>query len=92
MPMARRFNEKIAIDLKSWKGKYILHMIDMFTRLSVSVFINSKFPPVVVEKIIQHWIGAGWGVMDVIFFIMVENSIILKCVRCLVFSISIYYC
>eukprot|EP00795_Rhopilema_esculentum_P002321 gene2321-biopygen11363 len=68
MPMASRFNEKIAIDLKSWKGKYILHMIDMFTRLSVSVFINSKSPPVVVEKIIQHWIGAGWGVMEGIFF------------------------
>ena len=40
MPMATRFNEKVAMDLKSWKGKYIRHMIDMFTRLSISVFIS----------------------------------------------------
>lgn len=68
MPMASRFNEKVAMDLKSWKGKYILHMIDMFTRLSVSVFINRKTSEEVVENVLQHWIGAGWGVMEGIFF------------------------
>ena len=54
MPMATRFNEKVAMDLKSWKGKYILHMIDMFTRLSISVFINRKTPEEVVENVLQH--------------------------------------
>ena len=49
MPMATRFTEKVAMDLKSWKVKYILHMIDMFTRLSISVFINRKTPEEVVE-------------------------------------------
>ena len=68
MPMANRFNEKVAMDLKSWKGKYILHMIDMFTRLSVSVFINNKTPSEVAENILMHWIAAGWGVMEGIFF------------------------
>ena len=43
-------------------------MIDMFTRPSLPVFVNSKSPPVFVEKIIQHWIGAGWGVMEGIIF------------------------
>ena len=42
MPMAYRFNEKVAMDLKSWKGQYILHMIYIFTRFSVSVFIKEK--------------------------------------------------
>ena len=44
MPLARSFNEKVAMDLKRWKGKYIFHLIDMFTRLSVSVFIRNKTP------------------------------------------------
>ena len=68
MPMASRFNEKVAMDLKSWKGKYILHMIDMFSRLSVSVFINHKTPKEVAEGILEHWIAAGWGVMEGLFF------------------------
>ena len=68
MPMPTRYNEKVAMDLKSWKGKYIIHMIDMFTRLSISVFINRKNPEEVVENVLQHWIGAGWGVMEGIFF------------------------
>ena len=42
MPMAREFNEKVAMDLKKWKGMWILHMIDMWSRFSVSVFIKRK--------------------------------------------------
>ena len=30
-PMAQSFNEKVAIDLKHWNGKYILHMVDMYS-------------------------------------------------------------
>ena len=64
MPLASSFNEKVAMDLKSWKGIYILHLIDMFTQLSVSVFIRNKTPQEVVENVLQHWIGEGWGVME----------------------------
>ena len=70
-PLASSFNEKVAMDLKSWKGKYILHLTDMFTRLSVSLFIRSKTPQEVVENVLQHWIGAGWGVME---GILVDNG------------------
>ena len=43
LPMANKFNDKVVLDLKIWKGgKYILHMIDMFSRLSVSVFIEIR--------------------------------------------------
>ena len=68
MPMANRFNERVAMDLKSWKGKYILHMIDMITKLNISVFMNHKTSKEVAENILQHWIAAGWGVMEGIFF------------------------
>ena len=43
-------------------------MIDMFTRLSISLFINRKTPEEVAENVLQHWIGAGWGDMEGIFF------------------------
>ena len=54
MPMANRFNERVAMVLKILKRNYILHMIDMFTRLTVSVFINNKTPNEVAENILMH--------------------------------------
>ena len=36
LPMAKEFNEKVAIDLKKWNNKYILHMVDMYSRLTIS--------------------------------------------------------
>ena len=32
--MAHEFNEKVAMDLKQWKGRWILHMIDMINVMS----------------------------------------------------------
>ena len=63
LPMAKSFNEKVAIDLKVWKDKYILHMIDMFSRLTISCFIERKRPEDVVDKIMEKWIGY-FGVMQ----------------------------
>lgn len=40
MLMATQFNEKVAIDLKQWNGMWILHIIDMWSRYTISVFIN----------------------------------------------------
>ena len=42
MSMASKFNEKVCMDLKKWKNRWILHMIDMWSRFSVSVFIDKK--------------------------------------------------
>ena len=53
MPMATSFNEKVAIDLSFYKGKIILHMIDMWSRLTVSVEIGQKTPSDVVEAIME---------------------------------------
>ena len=38
----------------------------MFTRLTVSVFVNRKKPNAIIEKIMTHWVGAGFGVMGAI--------------------------
>ena len=42
LPMAHEFNEKVAMDLKKWKGRWILHMIDMWSRYTASVFIEKS--------------------------------------------------
>ena len=64
LPMARRFNERVAMDLKKWGSRWILHLVDMWSRLTVSVFIERKKQTDVIDKIMQHWIGAGLGVTE----------------------------
>ena len=63
LPMAKEFNEKVSMDLKKWKQKWILHLIDMWSRLTVSCFIDRKKPSEVLEKIMLNWVGAGYGIM-----------------------------
>ena len=70
MPMATRFNEKIAMDLKQWKGRWILHMIDIWSRYTNSVFINRKMPSDVINALMQRWVGV-FGVMGAI---MTDNG------------------
>ena len=57
MPMASEFNEKLAIDLSFYKNHIILHMVDMWSRLSVSVQIQRKKPSEVVQAIMRNWIA-----------------------------------
>ena len=62
MPMAKNFNEKVAIDLKEIKeedGKkgYILHMVDMWSRLTQSVKITRKEPREVIDKFMLKWVS-----------------------------------
>ena len=42
LPMATHFNEAVAMNLKQWNGRCILHIIDMWSRYTVSVLINNK--------------------------------------------------
>ena len=65
MPMATEFDEKVAIDFSLYKGTPILHMVDMHTRLTVSVRLNSKRPSETIEKIMQKWV-AYYGLMGAI--------------------------
>ena len=61
MPMASEFNEKVAIDLSFYKDKIILHMVDMWSRLTVSTQIKRKKPSEVIESIMKNWV-AYYGV------------------------------
>ena len=54
--MATSFQECIAMDLKFYKGRILLHLIDHATRLSVSSFLKSKEPEVILKAIFKSWI------------------------------------
>ncbi len=49
------FNDVVALDLKIFKGKYILYMVDCFTRYTVGTVIPSKDPQVVIKAMIKIW-------------------------------------
>ena len=61
LPMASTFNEKVAIDLKEVRDGnnkvYILHMVDMWSRLTQSVIIARKEPREVIDKFMIKWVG-----------------------------------
>ena len=63
MPMATQFNEKVAMDLKQWNGRWILHIIEMWSRYTISVFINRKRPSNVINALMQQWVGV-FGFME----------------------------
>ena len=62
MPMGNDFNEVVTMDIKIWKGKNILYLIDSFTRYTIATVIPSKHPDVVVDAILKQWIKI-FGIM-----------------------------
>ena len=62
MPMASKFNEKFAMDLKKWNDRWILHIIDMWSRYTMSIFIDRKKPANIIDVLMTQWIGK-FGVM-----------------------------
>ena len=57
MPMATKFNQTVAMDIKYMKGKPVLHMIDALTRFSACVVVPSKQPKCIVDVVFKHWIS-----------------------------------
>ena len=60
LPAAAEFGEVLTMDLKQVKVHrycYILHMIDAFTRFTVSVFIRDKKPETIIHHIMLHWVS-----------------------------------
>ena len=45
------------MDLKVLDNGYILHLIDTFTRFSVSVKINRKLPDTIVNAMMLKWVS-----------------------------------
>ena len=60
--LANKFNQVIAIDLKHFKeGVYFFHLIDLFSRFSLSQVITRKLTSVIVDAVIKMWIASGFG-------------------------------
>ena len=55
--MATEFNEVVAVDIKEFKGKLILHLIDHATRLSAAIFVPSKHKEKIISAIFKIWIS-----------------------------------
>ena len=58
MPMSHDFNDAVCVDLKQWTGKgWILHIIDMHTRYTRSVFVDRKVSSGIIDKIMKEWVA-----------------------------------
>ena len=57
MPMASKFNECVAIDLKAWNKKYFLVMVDIATRFCQATVINNKMPSTIIRGLFKCWIA-----------------------------------
>ena len=66
-PMSHDFNQTVTMDLKIWpkKGKIILYIIDMFSRLTHASVIKDKRPESVIKVFVDEWI-LRWGAPDAI--------------------------
>lgn len=56
LPRTEDFNEILSMDLKIWKGKYILYMIDTFSRYTIATVISRKKPSDVIDAVFKYWI------------------------------------
>ena len=54
--MSNDFNQLLSMDIKIYKGKYILYLIDTFTRYTIGTVIKSKEPEQVVKALMEKWI------------------------------------
>src|SRR5215469_18635565 len=57
MTMARNFNEFVAVDLGELEGNKFLVMVDVASNYCQAVWVKSKQPSEIVEKIIEKWIS-----------------------------------
>ena len=57
LSLATTFNECVAMDLKFYKGKILLHLIDHASRLSSGSRVSSKNPEVILKSIFKNWIA-----------------------------------
>ena len=56
LPLAERFNEVVAMDLKMIGDTWVLHCIDYVTRFSAASVIQSRNPEELIDKFFKIWI------------------------------------
>lgn len=57
LPMSSQFQESIAMDLKQYEGRQILHIIDLCTRLSAATFMPNKSRDTIIKAFFQIWVA-----------------------------------
>ena len=57
LPMASTFLETVAIDIKFYNSKPILHLIDLYTKLSAAALMPNKQPLTVINTILKIWVS-----------------------------------
>ena len=57
LPLATRFGQLVAMDLKQFGKVHLLHLIDHATRLSGGCVVRTKKPAVIIRQIFQFWIS-----------------------------------
>ena len=57
IPLAKVFNESVAMDLKTIDSSLILHIIDHATRYSSAVLVSCKRMDVIVEAVLKFWVA-----------------------------------
>ena len=62
-PLATRFGECVAMDLKQFGKVHLLHIIDSATRLSAVAIIKSKQAEVIIREIFRQWVSV-YGVPE----------------------------
>ena len=53
-PLPHNFNENVGIDLKSGVLNGLLHLVDMWSQLTISVFIDQKTPQSIINVIMLN--------------------------------------
>ena len=55
LPNTLSFNEVVTLDLKEFGTKYVLWMIDRFSRFIVGKLLNNKKAETVIQALMGHW-------------------------------------
>ena len=55
LPKASSFNEVVTLDLKEFGSKYVLWMIDSFSRFIVGKLLNNKRADTIIQAIMDSW-------------------------------------
>ena len=55
LSMATKFNEKVAMNLKQWNSRWIMHIIGMWSRYTISIFIDRNKPSHVIDTLMTHY-------------------------------------
>ena len=59
-PLAKNFNETVALDLKAWKSNpkvWFLHIIGHLTRFSASFVIKTKRNEEIIKQVFRTWVS-----------------------------------